>query len=166
MSNRNELRHTDNGNYHKGFYNDGNYEEILSEIEYTDIFLQKTDEEDGIDDANCLWQGACDCFALELYKAFNYDIYRIKGEKSHHTFCRAVEGGKEYYVDVRGMTSDIEEFKKGLDFFINQNSQITHIGHQQLENEINECMEKEDWANKALEFAQHMILQYACCYAL
>lgn len=161
------LENTTDGNWHKGFYNDGKYNKTLDQIKYVDYFPKPPDEDFPLDDANCLWAGACDYFALELSKALGYDIYKMKGTEggTHHTFCKTQKNGVEYYVDARGMTSDFGEFKNGLETFVWGNPQITKIGRQDIENDVNKDLENDDnFSREAINFAQEVILRYTCCY--
>lgn len=57
--------------------------------------------------------GYCDSFACALNEIYGYDIFAVidsETKKLIHAYCGAVVDGKSCFVDVRGVTDDIDLF--------------------------------------------------------
>ena len=63
--------------------------------------------------------GICDIFAEALHRKYGYELHQVNDEGNYlvHAFCTAKKNGKTVYVDVRGMTTDYEEFICPFDDF-------------------------------------------------
>lgn len=108
---------TNNNNFHNGLYIYGKEfsESILKKI--SNPFL--TDKLFYADctyyDASIFINGICNIFAFALYKKFKkfkYEICKIVDYTGRdlHWFCISYYKGKKVYIDVRGATTDYEEF--------------------------------------------------------
>ena len=105
---------------HKGFYNNGNAEETLKEIAYTNYFGAEPNEEFPYGYADSLLRGSCQLFALSLSKQFGYQAYVIESNdtKRFHAFCRVSKNNQFYYIDARGVTTSFDEFMEVASFFV------------------------------------------------
>ena len=112
------------------------------------------------DNAHVFLMGSCQLFALALHKKFGYRIYVIMQDKPLHWFCRFCYEGRYIYVDVRGATSDFEEFKAGIVEWKNAPYCI-------CSSNINEDEElNEEWAEEGLLFANKIIEQFPEYYSI
>ena len=105
---------------HTGFYKSSNVEKALSEIKYEDILDKPLKEGNITWDAWVLLNGYCNIFAAELSKEMKYNAYIIEqtNKKGFHVFCQVYKDNNWYYIDVRGATSDFNEFINGIRLFI------------------------------------------------
>lgn len=67
-------------------------------------------------DADSFRQGSCQLFALALHDVFEYPVFELSFNHSHHWFCKTTKGDRQYYIDVRGITNDFCKFRKTLCF--------------------------------------------------
>ena len=65
-----------------------------------------------LDNADIFRQGVCQLFAYALNKKYKYPVFKITVNGAFHIFCKAEDG--KFYIDVRGITSDFDEFIKGI----------------------------------------------------
>lgn len=65
-------------------------------------------------DASYFLQGCCDLFAVALHRRFGYPVFVVRNDGGFHEFCETIFEGKTVYVDVRGMTTDWNEFRKSV----------------------------------------------------
>lgn len=94
----------------KGFF--GEYEDLLGRLNINNNCLDVTQ----------YLYGRCDEFALALNKMFGYAIilwldYIEKKEVLVHAFNVLEKEGKRYYVDVRGITDNIEDITSSFDYY-------------------------------------------------
>lgn len=73
--------------------------------------------------ANDMLHGFCDIFAEILAKEFNpdYKVYSLLSSSDGylvHCYCMFFDNDKKYYVDIRGITDDFEEFISEFSDFI------------------------------------------------
>ena len=79
------------------------------------------DDEDGrgvFETADVFRMGRCDIFSIALSREFGYAAYKI-GETEDgltHSFCVTFVENQMLFVDIRGMTTDLEQFCSGFVF--------------------------------------------------
>jgi len=79
------------------------------------------DDEDGrgvFETADVFRMGRCDIFSIALNREFGYAAYKI-GETEDgltHSFCVTFVESRMLFVDVRGMTTDLNQFCSGFSF--------------------------------------------------
>lgn len=147
--------------YHKGFYNDKDYEASLQTVKYSDFFINHEDDEFPYHTAWDLFSGSCYCFAVSLHKLLKYNVYIIEGsnKKSFHAFCQVYKNNKLYYVDARGMTTCFNEFLEGVKLFVNGELVIRKISDEYI------CNEKADEHDEeGLKFSEEVIKKYKDYY--
>ena len=101
--------------FHNGHYLSTNIDQSLTEIrngKYNEI---NCGDEDAVDyryeTSDVFLHGSCQLFSLALHKRFGYDAYKITWDGKHiHYFCMIDFGKTKIYVDVRGMTTNFDEF--------------------------------------------------------
>lgn len=164
MNNRETLRSFSWYEYHKGFYNDGNPEDALFQIQYSDFFELPEDDEFPYDTAHPLLCGSCHIFALSLQKILSYNPYIIEGtsKRGFHAFCQIRQGKKIYYVDARGITSSFDEFMDVAKTFVTDEYVIRPVN----QNDINEWAQDNKYDAEAYAFAEAVITKYKECYLL
>lgn len=72
------------------------------------------DFEDGdnpYEDASVFLHVSCQLFALALQRKYGYSARNLQNEKNTyaHYFCKSSYQGKEVYIDVRGITTDLNK---------------------------------------------------------
>ena len=149
-----------NGDYHKGLFIDGrlsvDFERELDKVTFgkCEIFPCDADLPCPYEDssAQIFLHGSCDLFAKQFREKFNYDIYEILDKKGRpiHWYAQSNYQGRPAYIDVRGATTNFEEFLyefkflAGDDYEIHQrNDDMSHIG--------------EDWVETGIQFAKYVI---------
>jgi len=97
-----------------GFYRMGNMESALQHLDIAGIII----------DAYQYLHGCCDDFALGLNNLFGYKIIlwtEISTESGHtvliHAFNVFKFRGKDYYVDIRGITDSINDIISEFDYY-------------------------------------------------
>lgn len=105
-------------------------------------------------DARVFLQGSCQLFAYALNEKYGYDIVEIKQGTSLHYCCTLYQNGTQFWVDVRGATSDRTIFIGGLKY-ITEGS-CTYIEHnsEEVQAEL-----KDDGAEFGYSFAKYIIEQ-------
>ena len=158
-----EFRCFDRGRYekHKGFYNDRDPEQHLSEICYADFFEKPDDENFAYDDAGALLRGACHLFALSLARFLGYNAYLIEAKGGGlHAFCQVYRDNQLYYIDARGATTSFDEFMEVAGYFAAGEFCVREITVQDIE----EWENTESYYEEALLFAETVIKEYEQCY--
>ena len=113
------------------------------------------------DDAQVFSQGSCHLFAYALNEFFGYEIMEIKQGVSCHYFCQANGEDGKVFIDVKGVTTDWEQFIKAIDFISDPNcARIKHYRAELIE-EL-----KEDGAEFGYAFAKYIIRTHPCLYDL
>ena len=150
--------------WHKGFYNDEDIDQSLSEIRYSDFFVMPDDEEFPYDSAYQLLHGACNYFALSLQKLLNYNVYIIQGNNKagFHAFCQIYKDKKWYYVDARGITTSLDEFMSVANEFVHDEYTIRRVS----DDDIREWEEDRRYNEEAYKFAEAVIKKHIMCYIL
>lgn len=102
-----------------GFYklNNVNIEQLLRDIKSKTILNNDIweDFDYPYSDLCVFLHGSCQLFALALNKKFNYPVYElVQKDKMLHSFCIVSYKCKKLYIDIRGATSDFEEFMQGV----------------------------------------------------
>lgn len=97
---------------HKGFYCDNNNYADLKEIDYDGHLAQIDNDEEHLTSADCLLEGSCQAFAMQVEEILGYEAFIIKecNGKGHHLFCQANLEGKIALIDARGVTTNYDEF--------------------------------------------------------
>lgn len=101
--------------FHNGHYLSANIDQSLKEVRNSKYSEIKCDDEDAIDyhyeTADIFLHGSCQLFSLALHNIFGYDAYKITWDGLHkHYFCMIDLDKTKIYIDVRGMTTDFNEF--------------------------------------------------------
>ncbi len=102
---------------HTGYYEDNSKLDFCPlENEFLTKFSVKNgDEFDFTFSANDMLHGFCDIFAEVLAKKFNpnYQVYSLLDPSDGyltHCYCMLSDSDKKYYIDVRGITDNFNEF--------------------------------------------------------
>ena len=145
---------------HKGFYANNN-QDIISQLHKIKSSNPEITEE-GIEvyyDAEYFLHGLCHIFAYALHKKFNYDIYELRSEADSiiHWYCIYEYNGNTVYIDVRGITTNYEEFLSEFKSYNNiKNNKVLNLTEYDYE-----------WKEKKqIEFANEIITKYTDYYAL
>lgn len=148
---------------HKGFYNDGDPQRSLNEIDYNDFFESPDDDDFPYDTAWQLLCGSCNIFVLALQKVFGYKAYIIEEiiDNGFHAFCQIYKHGTCYYVDARGITSSFDEFLDVAKTFVHNEFIIRPVTAEDEEEWKND-----DYYEEAFAFAEAVIKKYSECYSL
>ena len=85
--------------------------------------------------------GYCHIFALALHKKFDYPIYIIKDENNEtiHYYCKNIIKNEPVYIDVRGITNDLDAFASEFEDWVDKQDIFTHstlVNAQDIEREI------------------------------
>lgn len=150
------------GEYHKGFYNDGDPIKTLLKIYYTDYFEYNDDDDFPYDTAHSLLCGSCHHFALSLKKACGYTPYIIEGrnKRGFHAFCQIYRNRKWFYVDARGITSCFSEFMDVAKTFVTDEYTIRPVSSDDIE----EWEKGSQYNGEAYAFSEAVINEYQECY--
>lgn len=164
MHNRGTLCRFNRYECHKGFYNDGNPEDALLQIKYSDFFELPEDDEFPYDTANPLLCGSCHIFALSLKNMLSYNPYIIEGisKRGFHAFCQIRKSTEIYYVDARGITSSFDEFMDVAKTFVTDEYVIRPVN----QNDISRWEQDSNYDAEAYAFAEAIITEYKECYFL
>lgn len=148
---------------HKGFYNDGDPENSLNEIDYADFFDLPDNDDFPYDTAWTLLCGSCNIFVLALQEAFDYNPYIIEpiDGAGFHAFCQKNRQGKIHYVDARGVTSSFDEFMEIAKQFVHGEYIIRPVT-----DEDKKGWEQDDYFWEGFNFAKAIINKYSECYLL
>ena len=78
----------------------------------------------GEDKAFYYLHGLYENFALALNEKYGYDIEfmmsydeEIEHDVLDHAFCKTNIDGKDYFIDIRGITDNIDDILDGFDYF-------------------------------------------------
>lgn len=111
------MQKTEGSCYHKGHYTntDVGVQKSLIAIKNPDWnFNDEENDEPGFayEDADVFWMGACNLFSLAVNRELGYCAYEIRGRDNRliHSFCLSEYKGQKAMIDVRGVTTDIQEF--------------------------------------------------------
>ena len=164
MSNRRSFSSFYRCEYHKGFYNDSDAIESLSNIKYTDFWELPNDDDFPYDTAFVLLFGSCNHFALSLQNKLGYKPYIIENQddKGFHAFCQIYSNRRWYYVDARGITSSFNEFMDVAKNFVTGEYVIRPVNSD----DIAEWENYGDYDKEAYAFAEAIIEKYKECYIL
>lgn len=159
----NKIRKIGNSVLCSGTYVLKNWDKFLRSIIIDELCDLELPEECDFPIANAhdFLMGACNLFALALHKKFGYKVYTIKHENQiYHYFCITYSKGHKIFIDVRGMTSNFEDFMLGV--LLPQNSE--YFIHKIEINEDEELSEK--WAKEGLLFANAIISKFPEFYSI
>lgn len=156
----NKMIQTNNGNFHKGFYENGkeNIRTQLQKIKNLNLTEELENMECVYYDADIFLHGICHIFAFVLHQKFGYDIFELKNETMIHWCCISDYNGKETYIDVRGATTDYDEFLWEFQTYNEQKPSKTKI--------INLTDYDDEWEEVGLKFANEIITKYYDYYSL
>lgn len=113
--------------------------------------------------------GSCQLFALTLHRKFGYTVYEIIRKKDLndpdkdslvHAFCKFQYDGIDLYVDVRGITSEYDNFMKGV---ILPENEACAVRPRDLKKDNADLSETDIWATC---FAAYIIDQHPEYYSL
>lgn len=91
-----------------GFYRERDV--LRQESNDNSIDFEFMENYDGID-LYLYLHGICYVFALYLHNKYGYPIVCFYDDIGLiHVFCKKQINGKDYYIDIRGITDDAEEF--------------------------------------------------------
>ena len=161
MKNRNDFISFQHYGWHKGFYIDKDFGDVLCHIYYEDFFEYPEDEEFPYTTAHDLLRGSCNHFSLGLQNLLGYTPYIIEGDNkvSFHSFCQIYKKGLWYYVDARGITTSFDEFMEVAKEFVSDKYSIRAVNDTDIEE-----WKDDKYYDKALAFAEAVIEKYKECY--
>ena len=140
-----------------GFYNMKNQKlQDINNPNYKD-YIFKNGEDNVYEDANIFLHGSCQLFALALHKKFGYDAYKLETHDNSfaHCFCKSNYKGIDFFIDVRGITSDINDVIS--EFTSNANYNIDNY-------KFVDKKTLEDSELEGLKFADYIIKKYSKFY--
>jgi len=150
-----------NEKYHKGFY-ENKEENIITHL----LKIEDNNPNEEFKKTGCCYNaesflhGICHIFAYALHQEFGYDILELKSNNCSavHWCCTTQYKGVELYVDIRGMTSDIDElltvFQPNMKTkpIIDKITDLTNY--------------KDEWEEDAVKFANEIIKKYYNYYSI
>lgn len=163
MENRNDFISFQHYGWHKGFYIDKDFGDVLCHIYYEDFFEYPDDEDFPYTVAWQLLRGSCNLFALSLQNILGYTPYIIEGDnkKGFHAFCQIYKKGTWYYIDARGVTTSFDEFMDVAREFVSDKYTI------RIADESDIADWKDDiYYDEAIAFAESVIKKYKECYTV
>ncbi len=96
-----------------GYYLKGYHKlRCIENKQYEEINLENFEDGDNpYDDAWIFLHGSCQLFALALQRKYGYLAVnlQINGNSNAHYFCQSSYKGKTVYIDVRGITTDLND---------------------------------------------------------
>lgn len=157
----NKMIKTSNGNFHKGFYESckENYMKQLLNIRSNNQDMEpKT-----YYSAEFFLHGICHIFAYDLHRKFGYDILELKNKSGGmtHWCCVSDYNDKKLYIDVRGATTDYNEFLEEFQPDMGEHPLEKIIDEKDLINYNDEWEEEEQ-----LKFADDIIERYYNYYSV
>lgn len=165
MNKQNELISFSRYEWHKGFYNDNNFDVSLHNINFVDFYGSLSEDVNfAYDDAYPLLCGSCHLFALALSYVLGYTAYIIesKNKKGFHAFCQIYKNRQLYFVDVRGVTTSFDEFFDVAKSFIYDEFTIRLITIEDIE----KWKREDEYFLEGLSFAKMIISKYNYCYQI
>lgn len=119
---------------------------------------EKTD-----DTAETFLSGNCFIFAYYLREYYNYEIHSfiIPGTKFQHFFCECNSVGIVYYVDVRGIATQITDILEGLPF---HSSEIPPIDIVDVEKELKDELNNTNNDEFTFQYARYLIDNHDSIY--
>ena len=92
-------------------------DDASSHYEYASIFLH----------------GSCQLFAFELHNRYGYEgvNLQVPGNVDRHFFCTTIVNGKDVYIDVRGITDNLDDL---IDEFIDDDYEIVEYDFSDEQN--------------------------------
>lgn len=155
----NKIIQSNNDNFHKGFYENGK-ENIRTQL----LKIEDSNSKEEFKRINCCYNaemflhGICHIFAFALHQEFGYDIFELESGTTVHWCCISDYNGKEIYIDVRGATTDFDEFWWEFQTDIGKNPSRNKI--------INLTDFADEWEEVELKFANEIITKYYNYYSL
>lgn len=154
---------TNNNYFHKGFYENGK-DNIRTQLEKIRSINPAKVFKNGdciYYEANNFLHGICHIFAYVLHQKFGYDILELRSQSGTmvHWCCISEYSGKEIYIDVRGATTDYDEFLWEFQ---------PDIGKAPSKTKITDLADYwEEWKEEEqLKFADEIITKYYNYYSL
>ena len=99
-----------------GFFRIGKEKlQMLKNRNYDEDSIDFNGDWNPYEDADIFLSGSCQLFALELHNRYGYQGLNLQtpANKNCHFFCTTTVGGKTVYIDVRGITDNIEKLIAG-----------------------------------------------------
>ncbi len=109
------------------------------------------DPESPYEDASIFLHGSCNLFAFTLQRKYGYNGINLQLPKNSnaHYFCKSKYNGKTFYIDVRGITTNLNEI---ISEFIHKNENYKIIPYDFAEEKV---LKKEDVYG--IKFAEQII---------
>lgn len=152
--------------FHNGHYLANNTLKSLMEILNPYYCEIQSDDPDSFDDlyysARIFLQGSCHLFALALHEHFGYDVYEVDNfeGKLAHVFCKGQYMGREVFIDVRGITTDIDECFEEFNCFL-------HYDYHIIPHDISIDRQLPDSGDETgFRFAKWLVKEYEKLYSL
>ena len=141
---------------------------ILSQVkndDFTDNSDVELDRYNFYKDASIFLQGACHLFSLALHQEFGFEAYRIRFERSIHYFCISTYNGRKVYIDIRGATTNFQEFVSGT-MLPNRACSDYEFTPQNIEEDAKLEDEDDYFAEEGLAFAKKLIQEHPEHYGI
>lgn len=105
--------------------------------------------------------GSCQLFALALNKKYGYPVYEIlQNGEMVHSFCIMPYLRQKMYIDIRGATSDFEDFMRGV-CIIDGKEYSLRLRNIQEDERLNN-----EWDDIGYAFARAIIEKFSEYYEL
>ena len=157
-----------NNHFHNGHYLISEEQRILvnqslQKVVFDEMLFRQEDGclcECPFTDASVFLHGACNIFAFALHLMFGYQIFKLVSGNGNplHWFAIQQYKDKDVYIDVRGATTDKEEF-------IIEVIDLEKDYRNEKIDSIEECFDSE-WKYTSLNFAKHIISESECYYKI
>lgn len=136
-------------------------DELLEKIENPNWHIELNEEDGNYSDATIFLQGSCQLFAYALNEYFDYDIVEIRQAKGNHYYCQTSTNGVTTYIDVRGMTTNWEDFIIGIKYIKEEAYILVEHSKDELKAELQEA-----GASFGYDFAKYILSNYSHCYRI
>lgn len=144
--------------FHTGYYNHTNGRTFS---EMANCLIEETEFDEEVDGEDCPYdsaadflQGSCQLFSLALHKAFGFEAFEIWRGKDFHCFCKSSYQGIPVYTDVRGATTDFDEFIAGTAYIKHDYDKII------AQDLVRDAQLNGDWDDVGFSFAQKLIHEH------
>ncbi len=113
------------------------------------------DDEDG----NIFLYGSCNLFAKALHLTFDYQVFEAITGTDNHWFCKCAYFDRGLYIDIRGATSDFDEFSRPYRFMVSSNKPMPII-----RNETDMNFNDEAWQDTGMIYALSIVSSHKHFY--
>ncbi len=111
------------------------------------------------EDGNVFLNFSCNLFAKALHQVFDYIVLEAQEKANNHWFCMCSYNTRELYIDVRGATSDFQEFSRPYVFMKSETNPKPII-----KNETDMYFDDEAWRDTGILYAHSIISSYRHFY--